>query len=159
MNPCKDMIEKMCQLGGKDAPVSYRFLAMFGKEFEPKQDMHLTGRGLKQQCYRNSENVCTFQDSVADLYSYAEGYALKPGLIPLAHAWVVDKTDGKAIDPTWKEPGCEYFGVRFDPEWVNELTIKNGCYGVFESLHIVARRLNPRNSDAMISFLSKGLLK
>ena len=42
MNPCKDLIEKMCQLGGKDAPVSYRFLAMFGKEFEPKQNAFIT---------------------------------------------------------------------------------------------------------------------
>lgn len=159
MNPCEQMVKAMCELGGANAPVSYRFMAMFGKEFELKRVASITGKGLKQQCYRNSENVCTFQDSVADLYSYAEGYALKPGLIPLAHAWVVDKTDGKAIDPTWPEEGCSYFGVRFDPEWVNELTIKNGCYGVFESLHIVGRRLNIRNSDAMIAFLSKGLLK
>ena len=45
--------------------------------------------------------------------TYVEGYAMRPGIFPVPHAWAVG-ADGVAIDPTWeRSEECEYVGIAF----------------------------------------------
>lgn len=62
---------------------------------------------------------------------YIEGYALRPDLIPLHHAWV--EINGKAMDPTWEAPeDTVYFGVPFDTHVVARTTIDSGVFGMLD---------------------------
>lgn len=52
-------------------------------------------------------------------YEYVEGFALL-GHKLFHHAWIKDKTDGKAVDVTFNEPEIQLFGIVFDIEWVDK---------------------------------------
>jgi len=158
MNSCEELVRGMEAVAGPgNVPISYRIMAQYGREYKIKTN-HLTGKGRKQECYRNSENLVTFQ-SLDDRYVYVEGYAMKPGLIPLSHAWVVDLNDGKAIDPTWPEGDGIYFGVPFDNEFVNDFSISVGCYGIFENLYKLHRARNIKRLEDVIKYLESGIVK
>lgn len=53
-------------------------------------------------------------------YRYVEGFALFNNKL-FHHAWIKDKTDGKAVDVTFNEPDIQLFGVVLDMEWVDKV--------------------------------------
>lgn len=68
---------------------------------------------VSKQCFYNAQLLALAQ---SQLYLYAEGIALS--VVPLEHAWLIDRKTGKVIDPTWvrseadveKRP-VDYFGI------------------------------------------------
>ncbi len=53
-------------------------------------------------------------------YQYVEGFALLNHKL-FHHAWIEDKTDGKAVDVTFNEPEIQLFGIVFGIEWVDKV--------------------------------------
>lgn len=99
------------------------YLLQHGSFFVPKP-LPPTIRPMPlQQCFTNSLRVALRTKA----YHYVEGYAL--GLIPIHHAWLIDK-DGNVADPTWASGnttlGTAYFGVEFDVSAVR-LAHRVGC--------------------------------
>ncbi len=146
MNHSKNLILEMADLAGPTLPLMYQVLAEHGRTFKLKQDV-ATGKGIKKECYRNSENLATFSDRYL---IYCEGYACKKGLIPLPHAWVLDLEDGCVIDPTWDDMETDYFGCAFDTKWVNMHTLRTGTYSVFQNLYQLRDFKKPEDVKAYI---------
>jgi hypothetical protein len=82
-----------------------------------------------KQCYKNAQTLATYYP---DELTYYEGYGVN--IIPVEHAWVVEKATGKVFDPTWEH--CsesnkrhDYFGVAVPAKLVykNMLTEKTYC--------------------------------
>jgi hypothetical protein len=86
--------------------------------------------GIIKECYKNCIDATILCCSDSPDYFYCEGYAT--GLIPMLHAWLVT-TDGEVVDPTWPEPGTEYFGVAFKPDFVRKQTLSQGHYGLIDA--------------------------
>lgn len=53
-------------------------------------------------------------------YEYVEGFALFNNKL-FHHAWIKDKTDGKAVDVTFNESDIQLFGVVLDMGWVDKV--------------------------------------
>lgn len=87
-------------------------------------------KGIIKECYKNCIDATILCCSDSPDYFYCEGYAT--GLIPMLHAWLVT-TDGEVVDPTWPEPGTEYFGVAFKPDFVRKQTLSQGHYGLIDA--------------------------
>lgn len=144
IHPCKSHVEVFNQLEGFGArvPIAFKLLLDHGKIMVPKRFDRIHGqRGL---CYQNA-----FSNMDLD-HCYVEGYAMKQGLIPLAHAWLMDE-DGYAIDPTWAD-GHYYYGVPFDNDFIMEHADRTGYYGVFEGLYLL--KMEP---DAVYNYLLQGI--
>ena len=84
-------------------------------------------RGVIKECFKNCVNSVAMRGTD---YLYCEGYAC--GIIPMLHAWLVSP-DGQVVDPTWREPGTEYFGVLFNRKFVLEQTLKQETYGLLDA--------------------------
>ncbi len=61
--------------------------------------------------------------------TYAEGYIFHQ--IPILHAWVVD-SDNRVIETTLKKPASEYFGVKFNLDYVLQISLLRGYYGILD---------------------------
>ena len=77
-----------------------------------------------KQCYYNCQLAAKLEE--LDRYAYYEGFAYKPGLIPLAHAWLVDRETDRVVDPTWRFKGesvddeTEYLGIEIPTDFAIE---------------------------------------
>lgn len=88
-------------------------------------------RGVVKECFKNCMDAVVFSSHRDQTdYLYCEGYAL--GIIPTIHAWLVTP-DGQVVDPTWPEPGTEYFGVAFKRKFAQRQTLKQECYGLLDA--------------------------
>ncbi len=126
--------------------LTFSFLKEFGKLYLPP-----TGKGKgkhNQACYSNSALKASAEGLI-----YVEGYAMPKGLIPISHAWCVDD-EGKVYDPTWDVGyGVSYFGVPFDPDFVNETAALTGYWGgIFESLYLL------REKEPLYEYLKSGVV-
>ena len=87
-------------------------------------------RFMRQHCYYNAWQLALNEPRQ---WTYVEGLA-NSGVIPLEHAWVVDK-DGNVHDPTWQEIDCatpsDYFGVPFKVQFLNRMALKTEYAGIF----------------------------
>ena len=69
-------------------------------------------------------------------FTYCEGYAVGAGLIPVAHAWVINNATGKVIDKTWAaldhfDPAATgYYGIPVKIEYLRKQLLETKCYGV-----------------------------
>jgi len=88
--------------------------------------------GTVKECFKNCINavVLNLYADKEDDYFYCEGYAL--GIIPMLHAWLITP-EGKVVDPTWRDPGTEYFGVAFKRRFAQRQTMKQGYYGLLDA--------------------------
>jgi hypothetical protein len=86
-------------------------------------------RGTIKECFRNTFKLV---ENNKDL-TYVEGFAITEN-IPLAimHAWAVN-SKGEVIETTWKTPGSGYLGVPFNLNYVREITLKRGKWGVIDN--------------------------
>jgi len=87
-------------------------------------------RGTPKMCFQNCMHVIAWPNDVSN-YFYCEGYALG-SVLPMLHAWLVTP-EGKVVDPTWPEPGAEYFGVVFKGSWARRQTLKQESYGLLDA--------------------------
>lgn len=101
-------------------------------------------RGLQGQCFANAGALAL---SEPDL-TYVEGYGCPSGLIPVEHAWCVDRS-GRVIDPTWKAPEtASYFGVPLTHEFLvhhYETASHWGIFGEHPSKELLYRILADRS--------------
>ena len=85
--------------------------------------------GEMKMCFQNASTASGPHTG----YQYAEGYALKPGLIPMNHAWLVDDDDN-AIDITWEyDPDTAYYGIIFPHDYLWETLEKKKTYGIIDN--------------------------
>lgn len=87
-----------------------------------------------RQCYLNAARIAMENPYT---YDYVEGIATC--ILPTEHAWLIDKTYGWVIDPTWvtmhvktKKPEYkikDYFGVRIPIELLRVAIQGNETYG------------------------------
>lgn len=130
MNSVEKHIRDIAGMMGVNMSISYRLALAHGRSMSAK-DSAYTGRGELGVCFKNAVDLC-LEDP--QLY-YCEGWALKPGLIPLEHAWAYDPEDDRVIDPTWQELDTEYFGMVFVPDAAIQLMVKQGVYGLLGNLY------------------------
>jgi len=97
-----------------------------GREFKNQPLPPYYAQMEKKMCFRNAMNLALREPAL----TYVEGYGLS--IIPVHHAWCVDR-DGMIVDPTWDyEPDREYFGIPFDLKFVTDLVNSKETYGVID---------------------------
>ena len=65
-------------------------------------------------------------------WTYAEGFACRPGSFPVPHAWLVD-AEGELADPSWRSTkGTEYFGVPVKPEFLGRQLLTQDYYRLLD---------------------------
>lgn len=101
------------------------FVYRNGQPFKTQISPKSLKRGRMKECYRNALMLMLDNPS----YLYVEGYAT--GIIPVMHAWCIDKK-GNVIDPTWAD-GKEYFGVIFKRSYALEQALKDGKVGLIDN--------------------------
>lgn len=147
-NACRAFVKSFADLFQGDTarmPVAFRLLNSHGKPYEmsPFQP-HRPGE--MKMCFQNA-----YRGIDSDL-DYAEGYAMQASLIPLAHAFLINP-DNQVIDPTWSDKkGATYFGVRFSRDFVYDVALRTGHYGIFESLYQLKM-----NAEDCYAFLVSGV--
>lgn len=78
------------------------------------------------QCYMNASKLALVNPGLV----YCEGWAYKPGIIPLHHAWCINK-EGVVLDPTWGTgPGHEYLGVGLNRDFYFDYIEHKGVWGM-----------------------------
>ena len=107
------------------------FVRLEGTAFTPPSSPELTNgveRGVVKECYSNCWNHLASNPGCG--LAYCEGYA--NGIIPIMHAWLLAPDGTTVIDPTWPEPGTEYFGVAFRWDFAFETVMGKETYGVID---------------------------
>jgi len=95
-------------------------------------------QGRMKECFKNAFDL--MQDE-PDEYTYVEGVAFPKGLIPVNHAWCVDRS-GKVVDPTWKDSETTaYKGVHLSSEFVTQTVLSKGSYEVFDYMSKEGRNM------------------
>lgn len=141
---CKKYVETVVNVMALNSgvPVEYRVLQAHGQKMEPKKHP-LTGTMPLGMCYHNS-----YKAMAETQMRYCEGYAMTSGLMmPMAHGWLVD-TDGRVVDPTWKD-GCDYFGVVFDTFFLLKTVAKTKRLGILGNLYVL--KMRPDDCEAYIN--------
>ena len=127
-----NMMNGLCANDGMPYSTIEDFVLANGQSFVTKTHEDLAMRELKL-CFMNAMNLAI--ESAGEL-CYVEGYALKPGLIPIHHAWCVDENDC-VYDNTWRDiEGSAYYGVKFNIEYVLMSTLTSGYYGVIDRCEV-----------------------
>jgi len=127
----KNFLKQMTKLVGKRKGWKYScFEAFVLKNGEPFVVNGIkVKRGKIKECFKNAFYLADYNPDL----TYVEGYAIFSGIgLPVLHAWCVDK-DGKVYDPTWKTLGDEYFGVKFDIEFVRKTILARRRFGVIDN--------------------------
>lgn len=101
----------------------HEFILAHGQSYKPTPLPAEHVRGPARECFRNAALLALREELI-----YVEGYAA--GVIPLEHAWCVDKED-KVYEVTWEEPGTSYFGIPFKTSYLMSHLRKAKVYGIF----------------------------
>ena len=117
-----ELIKKNYRSHNREFSSIEEFVLKKGQVFKP--DKCISGK--PKCCFRNAS---LFAASDRDLI-YVEGYILVCGF-PILHAWVLDKNN-KVIETTLEESASEYFGVKFNLEYVLQMSLLRGYYGVID---------------------------
>ncbi|MEQ1761572.1 MAG: hypothetical protein ABL984_00365 [Pyrinomonadaceae bacterium] len=99
-------------------------------------------RGMAKQCYKNAGSFALFDDPAR--FVYVEGFAVLAGIpLSIAHAWVYDLKEDRALEVTWETPGAEYLGIPLDTEWFRAWILLRNCWGVLDSPAILRNDADP----------------
>lgn len=129
-SPTSNLEMQSCQaflkaLAGKGVTMASFYLRN-GRRFWLDPKSAPGNRGVPNACYANAAALA---ENCRDL-RYCEGFALRPGLVPVHHAWCIDVT-GAVVDPTWRHvAGTDYFGVVFRRDFVTRVLAENGGAGI-----------------------------
>lgn len=104
---------------------TFDFLLKNGTEFEKVSGHTLDSTGEVKMCYKNSFEACRGTN-----LQYVEGLA--SSIIPVAHAWCVNKGCTDVIEPTWLNCAKSYFGVVIPFWYVHDCLLYRGAYGVID---------------------------
>ncbi len=96
-------------------------------------------RGTRKECFRNAARLVI--DSPTAIY--VEGYCMSKKFgLPILHAWIERRDDGAAFEVTFDDPeNFEYFGIRYQTEFVLKQMCKHKVWGVLGGHPATARDL------------------
>lgn len=129
---CRQFLESMAQLNH----VPSIFLLKLGRDWVAQPLPDDVPPGPIRQCYENAGALALERPEL----TYVEGYAYPPGLIPVHHAWCVDR-QGRVIDNTLASAAhSEYFGVPVSRDHLYETVGQRKHWGILVE-HMTARHL------------------
>ncbi len=131
MNATKKYIQDVTAAFAPNPPLPYELVSTYGIAWDNAE--HIPG-GEERMCFKNALHMAEDKG-----WMYAEGWATRPGLIPLEHAWCV-RPDGSIVDNTW-EDGMHYFGLVFDMHMAVNLVLQTGYYGILPNLFLLNRKV------------------
>ncbi len=103
------------------------FILQHGFPFEAADLPEQYKLGSPKQCFSNAFTAALGQPDLI----YCEGYAC--GVIPVHHAWCIDKNTGKVVDVTWtRDHAFGYYGIPMDLGYVTTAVTEKGYYGVID---------------------------
>ena len=108
-------------------PCLEAFILRNGQDMQYQPLPNNINRGKMKMCFKNA-----YDTALQHGYDYVEGYAI--GVIPMLHAWCVDK-NLNVIDPTWEDGAC-YFGVIFPMNYVNSIILRRKRWGVMDAFEL-----------------------
>lgn len=130
MNPARDFLNTTMlafQRLGHDMPL-FQFVLEHGRTFRAQPLPSGFKRGVPKECFNNALNIALDDGETV----YCEGYAFRPGLIPIHHGWCCDMR-GNVIDNTWDEvEKCYYFGIPFNIQFICEMAVKLDHAGILD---------------------------
>lgn len=100
-----------------------------GQQFTRRAPVEPYGAKMRYKaCYENAYNLVAANST--DLV-YCEGYAAS--LIPVAHAWAVERGSGSVVDPTWDFEGeaVDYFGIPLKLQFISKWLVQTEHWGLF----------------------------
>ncbi len=101
------------------------FVLCHGQFYTPGPRPSSIKKETNRQCFKNAADLVFRHPEL----TYVEGWGFN--MIPIHHAWCVT-SEGKVVDPTWKEPeSCIYFGVAFPGNILTAILLQSEVYGVF----------------------------
>lgn len=112
------------------------FVLREGRQYEVDYSaLNRYGVGKMKHCYSNAFDLVSHHPDLN--LTYIEGFAST--VIPVLHAWVVDK-DGLIADVTWEMKDRKkefyptgYYGVAFSQKQCWEVMNKSGQYGLLDA--------------------------
>jgi len=104
------------------------FVLENGRYWSPEKKPKELSWGEPKNCFGN----CTLLSMAEpEKYIYCEGYAVGE-FFPMLHAWCVTP-HGTVIDITWKNAGCEYFGMAIRDDYLTESIRNQNHYGLVDN--------------------------
>ena len=131
------------------------FILEKGESFDSEKypAKYQSWRGKMKDCFKNAFWLAIENEDL----TYVEGYALS--IIPVLHAWCVDKQN-RVIDPTWPDQeNCQYYGVKFEKEFVRKFITKSKIYGLLGGDWRSAREIIENKQEFHQAIISKKLKK
>lgn len=102
------------------------FIRKMGRAWAPQACPPGITPGTKKQCYANAGILAMENPEL----TYVEGYACPPGLIPVNHAWCVDR-QWRVVDNTFDDAaGAQYFGVPCSRGFLLSRISETGVWGL-----------------------------
>lgn len=101
-------------------------LLKYGRPFETDENTYEGPRGTPKECYCNAGRIALDDPDLA----YVEGIIAH--IIPIDHAWLVNRKTGKVVDPTLKDGSHAkaYFGIPFSTRYLSQTTFKTMVWGL-----------------------------
>ena len=133
----------------KDLLIKTRGLEHLFLDFEKVNTSH-NYPGKLGYCYMYAYRACCTDDNLI----YCEGYAMSADLsIPIFHAWCVDKNTHEVIDPAWKDKICKtvYCGLPLNFQFVNQVMVQTGHYGIIEELWCTVKKLENVTMEQVVN--------
>lgn len=101
-------------------------ILQYGKAYKPQELPSNYKRARTKECFKNAWDLVDNNDEL----TYVEGYALLDFIdLPIQHAWAIDR-NGNVIDNTWSKAGTSYIGIPFNGNFVREVLVETGVYGI-----------------------------
>ena len=138
MQSCQAFLQELAGKGVTMASFYLRNGRRFGLDPKSAPGSH----GVPNACYANAAALA---ERCQDL-RYCEGFALRPGLVPVHHAWCID-IKGVVVDPTWRHvAGTDYFGVVFRRDYLTRALAENGRAGILvDRIPVSLKAAQPRD--------------
>jgi hypothetical protein len=122
---------KMCARLRNHADSLEALLLKHGEAFSPAPVPKGIRKGKDGLCFMNAGKIASGSGS----FRYAEGYATTKDLgLPFHHGWLVN-SEGRAIDPTWRERGELYYGISFSSEELDKALLLGKHWGLLGYRH------------------------
>lgn len=112
---------------------SYELVRKNGQFYEPSPLPSDVRAGKAKACFMNAGRLAMDNPSK---YTYVEGFATPSNIpIPMAHAWCIDNTTKKVVDPTWSDKkgmpgGTAYLGIAFTDSYLRSTILKTKIWGI-----------------------------